>query len=61
MTAEEMKQAQSTLGLTNKDLAAKLYCSERAVEFWRAGTRAIPGPVRAALECWIKHCRTKAI
>lgn len=51
MTAEEFKRAQLSLRLTNKELAAKLYCSERAVEFWRAGKRAIPGPVKAALEC----------
>lgn len=51
LTAAEFKQAQLTLGLTNKGLAAKLYCSERAVEFWRSGERAIPGPVKAAIEC----------
>lgn len=50
MTSDELKHAQSTLGLTNQQLADRLRVSLRAVEMWRQGSRPVPGPVAAFLE-----------
>lgn len=49
MTPEEFKDIQRNLGLKNKELAEKLKVSVKAVESWRAGNRAIPGPVEVCL------------
>ena len=45
MTPDQFQAEQSRLGLTNAKLSSILRVSERAVEKWRQGSRAIPGPV----------------
>jgi hypothetical protein len=43
-------------------LARALYCAPRTVRHWAGGTRAIPGPVRAAVELllWRQRVRARA-
>ena len=41
MTAEQLKQAQATLGLSNTEMADLLCCSLRLVEKMRQGERAV--------------------
>lgn len=46
-TLREMRQA---LGLTQSQMAQALRVTKRAIQFWEAGDREIPGPVFVALE-----------
>lgn len=57
MTTDELKTAQSRLGLTNQALADALKVSLRAVEMWRQGARPIPGPVEVALNLMLNQPR----
>jgi hypothetical protein len=57
MTRDELKTAQSRLGLTNQQLADTLKVSLRAVEMWRQGARPIPGPVEVAINLILNQPR----
>lgn len=45
MTGAELKEARQELGWTQSALAAALGTSVRAVKYYEAGQRAVPGPV----------------
>lgn len=45
MTAQEFKDAREELGWTQSALASALGVTLRAVQYYEAGQRAIPGPV----------------
>lgn len=47
MTKEAFRAAQEKLRWSVDEAAVNLRVSRRAVERWRAGSRAIPGPVAA--------------
>ena len=49
MTAREFIAARRALGLSQSGIAAALEVTPRAVKFWEAGERAIPGPAAVAL------------
>lgn len=57
MTKDELKSAQTALGLTNQALADALKVSLRAVEMWRQGARPIPGPVEVAINLMLNQPR----
>ena len=46
MTSEELKAAREELGWTQSALASALGVTPRAVKYYEAGQRAIPGPVQ---------------
>jgi DNA-binding transcriptional regulator YdaS (Cro superfamily) len=50
MTADEFKQAQLRLGLTNLDMADLLCCSLRLVEKMRQGERAVSARTAKLIE-----------
>lgn len=45
MTGEELKAVREELGWTQSALASSLGTSVRAVKYYEAGQRSIPGPV----------------
>lgn len=45
MTGAELREARQELGWTQSALASALGTSLRAVKYYEAGQRAIPGPV----------------
>lgn len=59
MTAEELRRAATTLfgehpGWQSR-LARALKVQRSAVSRWIAGMTPIPGPVEAAVACWLAH------
>lgn len=56
MEADELREALDELGISQREAARRLRVSDRAVRYWVAGEREIPGPVEALVECWLtKH------
>ncbi len=53
MTADQLARALRQLGLTQQTAAEQLGVDQSAVSRWLSGKRAIPGPVVAALQCWM--------
>lgn len=49
MTAETLKAERAKLGLTQKDLAAKLPVAPRTLSHWEQGRASIPEYLRRAL------------
>lgn len=45
MTGEELREARQELGWTQSALASAIGTTLRAVQYYEAGTRPIPGPV----------------
>ena len=45
MTAQELRQARQELGWTQSALASAIGTSIRAVKYYEAGQRPVPGPV----------------
>lgn len=50
MGADEFKEAQQKLGLTNEQTSRLLRVSVRTIEKWRQGTREVPGPAIVVLK-----------
>lgn len=50
MTAQEFKETRERLGQTQQGLAGVIGVTVRAVQYYEAGTRKIPGPVAALLK-----------
>lgn len=56
MEADELREALDELGISQREAARRLRVTDRAVRYWVAGEREIPGPVEALVECWLtKH------
>lgn len=53
MDGDELQQALETLDLSQREAAERLRVSERAVRYWIAGEREVPGPVEVLIECWL--------
>lgn len=60
MSAAEFRAAREALDLTQGDLARALEVTLRAVQFWEAGTRAVPGPARVALRLMLQSRQSTA-
>lgn len=57
MDADELRDVLDELGITQREAARRLRVSDRAVRYWVAGEREIPGPVEALVECWLTKAR----
>lgn len=49
MSPAEFLAARTRLGMTTRELAAALECTQRAVQWWESGRNPVPGPARVAL------------
>lgn len=54
MQGDELREALETLGISQREAARRLQVSDRAVRYWVAGEREIPGPVEVLVECWLQ-------
>lgn len=54
MDAADFRTARERLGMTQQEIANALEVTLRAVQFWEAGARAIPGPVKVALRLMLR-------
>lgn len=54
MTPTAFKAARVTLGLSQRQLAERLGCTERTIRKWEKGERGIPGPADTAMGLLIK-------
>ena len=54
-TGAEIREARRRFGMTQKEFAAFLECSKRAVESWEAKTGPVTGPVVALLDLLWRH------
>ena len=58
MTTEELKKAMEALELTQGELAKRLGIRPETVNRWLVGikgrARKVPGPVSAAVTCWLE-------
>ncbi len=50
ITPTQFKAARLAMGMTQKQMAAWLYTSDRRIRAWEKGEAAIPGGVRRCLE-----------
>lgn len=55
MLAQEFRKALKSLNLTQAACAEALDVQPRTVRRWASGERDIPGPVIAALTCWLER------
>ena len=53
MDGDELQAALDRIGISQREAARRLRVSDRAVRYWIAGDREIPGPVEALVECWL--------
>lgn len=60
MDAKELRAALDTLGISQREAARRLRVSDRAVRYWIAGEREIPGPVEALVECWLAKAQERS-
>ena len=51
MTPEQLREARSNLGLTQKQMAAALATPFRTYQDWENGVARIPGMCAVALQC----------
>jgi DNA-binding transcriptional regulator YdaS (Cro superfamily) len=55
VTAEQFCTTLRAVGMTQVAAAKALHVQVTTVNRWARGTRKVPGPVVAALECWQVH------
>jgi DNA-binding transcriptional regulator YiaG len=55
MSREEFSSIQAALGLSNAGLARTLGVSKNSIEYWRAGTRPINGPVALCMRLLLER------
>ena len=55
MTRNEIREAKERLGMSSRELAARLRCSKSSVDQWCQGVNQIPGPVAVAIELLLKE------
>jgi transcriptional regulator with XRE-family HTH domain len=53
MTPRQLARALKRLGLSQAQAAKRLGVEHSTVYRWLAGERKIPGPVEAAIKCWL--------
>jgi len=54
MTPRQLRAALKRLRLSQSEAARRLGVEHSTVYRWLAGERKIPGPVVAALKCWLE-------
>lgn len=54
MTAAELRDALRLLGLSHRGAAQQLGVAKTSIHRWLTGRRPIPGPVAAAIRCWLR-------
>lgn len=54
MTARQLKAALKRLNLSQSEAARRLGVEQSTMYRWLAGERGIPGPVKAAVKCWLE-------
>ena len=54
MTPRQLRAALKRLGLSQSEAARRLGIQQSTMNRWLAGERKIPGPVAAALKCWLE-------
>lgn len=55
MTATELRQALTTLGLSQREAARRLGVPTSSIHRWLTGKRPIRGPVISAVTCWLRQ------
>ena len=58
LTADQLRTARKSLGLTQHGLAERLLMGQhgwQAVNRWENGKHPIPGPVEVAVRCLLDH------
>ncbi len=55
MTGPRLARLLKRLGLSARVAAEQLGVQKSAVNHWLAGRRPIPGPVAAAVRCWLQR------
>ena len=55
MEPNEFRECLKLLGFTQAEAAERLGVDPRTVRRWVLGEREIPGPVEAALTCWLER------
>jgi len=55
VTGTELARLLKRLGLTARAAAEQLDVQKSAVNHWLAGRRPVPGPVAAAVRCWLQR------
>lgn len=53
-TARQLGKDLKRLGLSQSEAARRLGVRQSTMYRWLAGERKIPGPVQAAVKCWIE-------
>jgi transcriptional regulator with XRE-family HTH domain len=54
MTPRQLRAALKRLRLSQSEAARRLGVQQSTMYRWLAGERKIPGPVAAALKCWLE-------
>lgn len=54
MTPRQLRIALKTLRLSQSEGARRLGVKQSTMYRWLAGARKIPGPVEAAIKCWLE-------
>ena len=58
MTKRELRDALKKLKLSQSEAARRLGVRQSTMYRWLAGVRKIPGPVQAAIHCWLREVRS---
>jgi DNA-binding transcriptional regulator YiaG len=59
MTPAEVRAAREALGLSTKQLAAAMDCTQRWVQQWESGERPMPGVAKLALAFMLRTPRAR--
>lgn len=54
MTSEEFKATRERLNMTQAQLAYKIGMTERSIQYYEKGGRAVPAPVSILLETFLR-------
>jgi hypothetical protein len=55
MSPTRYRECLAALGLSQRGLAPHLACSDRLTRAWATGAVAVPEPIAAWLEAWVRH------
>ncbi len=53
MTPQQLRSAIHRLGISQVELSRRLGVNPRTVRRWVLGEQVVPGPVVAAVKCWL--------
>jgi transcriptional regulator with XRE-family HTH domain len=59
VTPRQLRAALKRLRLSQSEAARRLGVEQSTIYRWLAGERRIPGPVDAAVRCWLNETRAK--